>query len=315
MTSEVGWYRRLPRLGTSYRSESVDPWIQPLLRSYVGLRLLIGVLGLLLPISLVLTDRLFLDDRSQIRGSMSAYYHSGARDLFVGGLITAAVILIGYQFWNWWSWDFLLSFVAGAAMVVVAFVPTGRPNSGDGPLGCDRVVEPGVPACASLQAELGEASARTIHVWAAGVVVVAFFALCVVFALRQFGYGVAAREVVGYRPHDDAPALGVRVVWTALRVERVAAVGYVWRRVPKAVLFALCAFGVFAGGAWAMLGVPLWWPGEGDLPPTYLGEFCAFTSYRAAWIVASWDLLKQAGPLRSAVDAVGRTVGVGYPPR
>ena len=296
MNSEGDWRRWLPQLGTSYRPESVDPWTQPLLRSYVGLRLLIGVLGLLLPISLVLTDRLFLDDQRQIRGSMSVYYHSGARDLFVGGLTAAAVILIGYQFWNWWSWDFLLSFVAGVAMVVVAFVPTGRPNSASGPLGCDRVVEPGVPVCASLQAELGEASARTIHVGAASVVVAAFFALCVVFALRQFGYGVAAREVMGYRPRDDAPALGVPVVLEALRTEGVAIALYVWRRVPKAVLFGLCALGVFAGGAWAMLGVPLWWPGEGDLPPTYVGEFLAFTSYGAAWIVASWDLLKQAGP-------------------
>ncbi|MEZ5378624.1 MAG: hypothetical protein R2733_19115 [Acidimicrobiales bacterium] len=306
------WVRsdKWPRLGTSYRPESVDPWTQPLLRSYVGLRLLIGVLGVMLPITLVLTDWLFLDDQREIRGSMSAYYHSGARDLFVGGLTTAAIVLIGYQFWNWWSWDFLLSFVAGAAIVVVAFVPTARPNPGGHPLDCDRVVPPGVPMCASLQAEFGEASSRTIHVVAAAVVVVSFCALCVVFALRQFGYGAAARAVMRYRPADDAPPLGVPAVWRALSAEGVGIIAHLWRRVPKAVLFSFCAIGVLAGGAWAMIGVPLWWPGAGDLPPTYVGEFAAFTSYGAAWIVASWDLLKQAGPLRSAVEAVGHAVGV-----
>ncbi len=305
-TGRESW--RWPRLGTSYRPETVDRWSQPLVRSYVGLRLLIGTLGLLLPLTLVLTDWLLLDDQRTIRGSMSAYYHSGARDLFVGGLTTAGIILVGYQFWSWWTWDFLLSFVAGVATIVVAFVPTGRPNATGDAFSCDRVVAPGVPPCAALQAELGEATARTIHLIAAAVLVAAFCALCVVFALRQFGFGAAARSLVGYRPVDDAPPLGVPVVFHALRSGQVSIVAHVRRHVPKAVLFLLCAVGVVVGGAWAMLGVPLPWPGATDLPPTYLGEFVAFTSYGAAWMVASWDLLKQAGPLRSVVDAVGRAI-------
>ncbi len=307
-TAPVGRWSRWPRLGTSYRPETLDRWSQPLVRAYVGLRLLIGTLGLLLPVTLVVTDWLLLDDQRTIRGSMSAYYHSGARDLFVGGLTTAAIILIGYQFWSWWTWDFLLSFVAGVAMIVVAFVPTGRPNPAGEAFACDRVVDVAVPPCAALQAEFGEATARTIHLVAAAVLVVAFASLCVVFALRQIGFGGAARALVGYDPDIDAPPLGFWVVLGALRSAGEPVWGHVQRSVPKAVLFFLCALGVIVGGAWAMVGVALPWPGASDLPPTYVGEFVAFTSYGAAWMVASWDLLRQAGPLRSMVDAVGRAI-------
>lgn len=75
-------------------------------RSYLGIRLLIGALGLALPVALALCDWLFLQGDARLRGSMSAYYHSSARDLFVGGLVAIGVILCSYMSWKWDTWDF-----------------------------------------------------------------------------------------------------------------------------------------------------------------------------------------------------------------
>jgi hypothetical protein len=55
-------------------------------KPYLGIRLVIGVIGVALPTLLVVVDGAFIDTALEVRGSMSQYYHSPARDLFVGGL-------------------------------------------------------------------------------------------------------------------------------------------------------------------------------------------------------------------------------------
>lgn len=59
---------------------------------------------------------------------MSAYYHSPARDLFVGGLWATGVVLVSYLWWKFKTWDFSLSLVAGIAVLSVATFPTGAPT-------------------------------------------------------------------------------------------------------------------------------------------------------------------------------------------
>jgi len=49
-----------------------------------------------------------------------------------------------------------------------------------------------------------------------------------------------------------------------------------------------------------------------SIPHTYGGEFVAFFSFGLAWIVASWDLLKETKLVSSPVITVGRTLGVRY---
>jgi hypothetical protein len=49
-----------------------------------------------------------------------------------------------------------------------------------------------------------------------------------------------------------------------------------------------------------------------SIPHTYGGEFAAFFSFGLAWIVASWDLLKETKLVSSPVITVGRTLGVRY---
>jgi len=269
-------------------------------KSYFGMRLLIGIIGVALPLLLVVVDQLFLDAPFSVRGSMSAYYHSGARDLFVGGLAACGVTLVSYMFWKWWTWDFLISAVGGIAVLGVAAFPTARERLATDPhvpASCD-YHRTGVPDCTPLQQAWGEDTVQHIHLGVTAVVVASFALLCLVFALRDFGYGVGAHALVG----DDVAALGPRRIWSRRRPTGI--LRYTWTKAPRTVLYLACLVGVLVGAAWALVG-PDW-----VVPHGYAGEFVAFTSFGAAWIVASWDLLKRAGPLDTAVTAVGQRLGV-----
>jgi hypothetical protein len=133
-------------------------------RSYVFTRFAIGVLGVLLPPALVLLEPALFDGLPAPRGSLSAYYYSGLRELFVGGLWAIGVFLVVYKFLDF-SWESLLSSLAGLAAVLVAVFPTERPGEGVPPT--------------PYQVKLGENLVTAIHYGAA----VAFIALLVPIVL------------------------------------------------------------------------------------------------------------------------------------
>jgi hypothetical protein len=249
-------------------------------KSYLGIRFVIGTIGLSLPLALVVIDALFLEATADIRGSMSAYYHSPARDVFVGGLVAVGVVLISYLWWRWDTWDFGLSVIAGLGAIGVAAFPTGRSGVDTSPTSCAEQQADGTPSCVALQELWGEHRVESLHLVSAAVVVASFAALCLVFALRDFGYGVAAHEVAS----QDADRLGVRNMW---RHAVTSGVLTHLRRVPRTVLYALCFVGVVLGALWAVTGPD--WPA----PRTYVGEFIAFSFFGFAWMVASWDLLRR----------------------
>ena len=185
-------------------------------RSYYGMRLAIGAFGGLLPVTLVLLDRLVING-SQVRASMSAYYHSPARDLFVGGLCVIAALLLTYLSAQPGTWDFVLSFVGGIAVLVVAFFPTWRPGA-DHARPCAMVDGVSGP-CTPLQSKVHENVSATLHGIGSGVFVLMIAALCVVFALHE-------RRAPRPRP---------------VRIR----------------LFAAAAVAVVVGGAWAAVGPDL----------------------------------------------------------
>ena len=153
-------------------------------RSYLLTRVVVGFLGVLLPTLLFALDGLFLDGSAVVRGSLSAYYHSAARDLFVGVLCVTGFLLITYMAAQRSTWDFWLSSLAGIAAVGVAFLPTSRPDlPPTAPLcGTDGAVTPG---CTPLQQALGETSVATVHYICAGVFILSLAAICFVFARRD----------------------------------------------------------------------------------------------------------------------------------
>lgn len=146
-------------------------------RSYFLMRLLVGVLGVALPVVLLLGDLVFLGANYSTRGSLSAYYHSGMRDVFVGILALVGLLLVTYKVTER-NRDNALSFVAGLAAWGVALFPTGIPD------------EVAVPLTA-LQDRLGEGFVEAIHFGSAAVFIVCLGFLSYDFARRERARGQA----------------------------------------------------------------------------------------------------------------------------
>jgi hypothetical protein len=91
-----------------------------LVRSYLSLRKAIGVLGAGLPFALV-TGGLILQE-PVIRSSISSYYHSGMRNVFVGSLCAIGVFLWSYRGYD--RRDRIAGNLAALCALGVAFFPT-----------------------------------------------------------------------------------------------------------------------------------------------------------------------------------------------
>lgn len=139
-------------------------------RSYLIMRTLVGALAIALPFLLVLVDGLPFDGDPFPRTSLSAYYYSGARELFVGGLSAVGVFLITYKVAEI-NLDNTLSLLAGLAVLVVALFPSGRPS--------------GLVGLTPLQELLGESVVRAIHFTAAATFILSLAALSYQFGRRE----------------------------------------------------------------------------------------------------------------------------------
>jgi hypothetical protein len=136
------------------------------LRSYLLMRTVIGLIGVALPLVLLLVDGLFLAG-DMPRGSLSAYYHTGMRDIFVGSLCVVGVFLITYMAFHY-NWDNVLSTVAGVAVLGVANFPTG----GNSPL-------------TPLQQRLGERNVSTGHLVCAAIFILSLAVISFLFGRRE----------------------------------------------------------------------------------------------------------------------------------
>ena len=133
------------------------PGAEPYVRSYVRMRLAVGGLGFLLPPLLVFLEPVLFDGQPFPRGSLSAYYYSGVRELFVGMLCAIGVFLVIYKIADR-TREGRLSTFAGAAVIVVALFPTGKPGDAIAPT--------------PLQNLVGEEWVERIHFGFAGAFIV-----------------------------------------------------------------------------------------------------------------------------------------------
>jgi hypothetical protein len=101
----------------------------PLVITYLTMRRLIGFLGVSLPFVLIIGSTL-IGGCSQVLGSISAYYHSNMRDLFVGILCAVAFFLFshgGYEIMDYITVKLASIFALGVAFFPVsADSMTGR---------------------------------------------------------------------------------------------------------------------------------------------------------------------------------------------
>ncbi len=91
----------------------------PLVMSYLTQRLLIGVLAVLLPVATVLVNWLM---GYGVEPSISGYYYTPMRNIFVGTLCAIGVFLVSYNGYDWP--DRLITDLAGLCTICLSFFPT-----------------------------------------------------------------------------------------------------------------------------------------------------------------------------------------------
>lgn len=101
-----------------------DAHREELVLSYYRVRQALGIMGLLLPALLILGGLVSLGG---VEPSISDYYHTILRDLYVGTLTAIAVFLIAYpghlRTTDEWLSDDIITTIAGIAALGVAFLP------------------------------------------------------------------------------------------------------------------------------------------------------------------------------------------------
>ncbi|WP_432838953.1 hypothetical protein [Dactylosporangium sp. CA-092794] len=139
------------------------------LRSYLLMRAVIGFVGLALPVLLVLGDVAL--EGGKLLGSLSEYFYTGMRDVFVGALCVTGLFLLTYKVFER-HLDNLLSTVAGVAALGVALFHTDRPKGSTIPL-------------TPLQERLGEAPVAAVHYTCAAVFIVSLGVISLYFGLSE----------------------------------------------------------------------------------------------------------------------------------
>ncbi|UGT63083.1 hypothetical protein [Nocardia asteroides] len=240
-------------------------------RSLVIIRFVAGLVGVLLPLALIGVDFVFLGESCvRVRGSLSAYYHSGARDIFVLGLGIVGFLLAAYKITRATLGN-VFSLTAGLAIIGVATLPTGRP----GPVPAGECGSGGAEAALTpLQQRFEEDVVATWHGCCAVIAFLAFAAICFYTAFRDRKYPMLRPAQVRARPR-----------WR--RLEGVFAaldnrIGWQFHLVCGVLILA--AIGFFAITAVA---------GIDELPggfgPTWVVEVAGITIFSASWFAKGLD--------------------------
>jgi hypothetical protein len=137
-----------------------------IIMSYINLRRLIGVLGMLLPLICVLGGLVFADLPCQ--RSISFYYHTNMRDFFVGLMIAVSMFLITYK--GYQARDSIVTTLSGLAGIGIALFPLEFFKGLAVPIGLFQVNAP---------------VSSVVHIACAGI----FFALLAVNSMFLFTLG------------------------------------------------------------------------------------------------------------------------------
>lgn len=219
--------------------DTVDPHrdTSRYVRSYLIMRVYIGVLAIALPFMLVLGDGIGFDGDPFPLGSLSSYFFSGTREIFVGTLSATAVFLLTYKVAER-SLDNTLSMLAGIAVLAVAMFPTNPPRNAD---------------LTPLQERLGESVVATIHYISAATFIGSLAVISYFFGKREGKRppreGKRSPEFWKRYHQICAGAIAAAIVWIIV-TELVGGV-------PKALLYGEIVAVVAFGLSWLMKGFEL----------------------------------------------------------
>jgi hypothetical protein len=172
LTKNVPPFFWQPVTTTTPRPASKSPGML-YVRSYLCLRTIIGALGVLLPPLVILGARyLFSESAHFPRTSISDYYYSGAREIFVDTLAATGVFFVAYKILEANVENFL-SVLAGLAAVTISLFPTGKD-----------AFEQTIPSNGT-QKLIGVANASDVHYGASIVFLVCLTLISVCFGFRE----------------------------------------------------------------------------------------------------------------------------------
>jgi hypothetical protein len=249
---------------------------------YLYLRKAVGWIGTLLPVVLIAGNALFFT--TTLPDSMSSYYYTSMRNVFVGSLCALGVFLIAYAGYD--DWDRWITNIAGAGAIGVAFCATKPTVCGAQARTC---VSPAVRMLTTEQNVVGD-----IHLVFAAI---AFIAL-----------GVMALRFAKLPPSEELPARGFGG-W--LR----AALGLPQRgqddpRTPTnkrdGVIFRTCGIAILLCVVLAILGNFLPQSFKNDVPVLFIFEALAVFAFGVSWFVKGQTLVPTAARLASRMQ-LGRT--------
>jgi hypothetical protein len=233
-------------------------------RSFLLIRLIVGGIGIVLPFLFIIGEWWLLDDTGvRVRGSLSAYYHSSMRDVFVAGLCVTGFFLATYMAGQA-NKDFWYSLWAGLAVFGVVFFPTQRPGIPDGDPLCG--VTPMPAGCSPIQQRFGETPVATLHFICAAGFIGSLAVISFLFAKRDRDKAEAV---------DTPPAMKSRYAKTST------------------ILYACFAVIVAAIGV-AIVG-SVWKFTVWELTPLYIGEVASVWAFGCAWFLKSRDLWSAIG--------------------
>ncbi|MEM6614738.1 MAG: hypothetical protein AAF652_21350 [Cyanobacteria bacterium P01_C01_bin.72] len=123
------------RMRMVFESDDSSRFRRHILDTYFSTRVIIASLSIIFPFLLWLVGMLLLD--LKLQGSISAYYHTQLRDVFVGILFAVGASLYSYKGYTTTE-DFVLD-GAGFLAVGIALIPTSAPAE---KLACDTFTAP-----------------------------------------------------------------------------------------------------------------------------------------------------------------------------
>lgn len=141
-----------------------------LIISYLSLRKTVGWIGSLLPVALITGNVIFFT--TSLPGSMSGYYYTHMRDLFVGALCALGVFLVAYAGYD--EVDRWITNIAGLGAIGVAFCATKPPVCAAGARSC------AAPWVRHLSA--GQQAVGDLHLFFAAVTFIALGLMALRFA-------------------------------------------------------------------------------------------------------------------------------------
>lgn len=195
----------------------------PRLLSYLALRRCVGAVALALPVVLATWGLVFSDG---ILPTMSDFYYSDMRDIFVGSLLVIGAFLLAYQGYEKQPdekiSDAALLRIAGCSVILVALLPTD-------PSGADPTIR------------------GRIHLVSAGI----FLASIGYISWAKFSRTAQVHLRIVYKVLG-AITLGALAIMV---INLLPIVPYIWPNPPETLVFWLETIAVFAyGSAWLIKG-------------------------------------------------------------